>query len=410
MNPKEILVLSFSALSERKVRTLLTVLMVVVGSSLMIVLNGLSAGQAEFIDNQLNQLADNVLTVTPGQRSFRSVDTTPSIVFNTAVVNKINSLSSVDEVIPRYSGSVELNSQGRVLRTSVLAMNPDDVYVSVPGIELESDSVIKPNDPSAILVGHNVAYPDGVSFPIVNLGQSMKLTFTYVDNDGEQQSDSRTFVVSGILKESGDGSLDRSVIINEGIGNTFLKKSGKYDSLLVSLHSSEQIPQTEEDLQKMFGSSIGISSLQSRLQFRQQFTEGNNAFIQSIGVIALVVGAVGIITTLYTSVTERIKEIGTMKAIGTQNSTILLLFLMEALLIGLLGGTAGVLVGIASGHALSSVLTAPGIPNQSTITPVYRFTDTLNVWMLSVILSISAGILPAWKASTLSPLVALRRE
>jgi len=58
------------------------------------------------------------------------------------------------------------------------------------------------------------------------------------------------------------------------------------------------------------------------LQFRQQFTEGNNAFIQSIGVIALVVGAVGIITTLYTSVTERIKEIGTMKAIGAQNSTL----------------------------------------------------------------------------------------
>ena len=90
MNPKEILLLSFSALNERKVRTLLTVLMVVVGSSLMVVLNGLSAGQSQFIEDQLNQLADNVLTVTPGQRSFRIVDTTPSILFNTAVVYKIN--------------------------------------------------------------------------------------------------------------------------------------------------------------------------------------------------------------------------------------------------------------------------------------------------------------------------------
>ncbi|MGY5148734.1 MAG: ABC transporter permease [Candidatus Nitrosopumilus sp. bin_68KS] len=410
MNPKEILLLSFSALNERKVRTLLTVLMVVVGCSLMIVLNGLSAGQTQFIENQLNQLADNVLTVTPGQRSFRSVDTTPSIVFNSAVVNKINSLSSVVDVVPRYSGTVDLNSQARVLRTSVLAMNPDDVYVSVPGLEMEAGSVIKRNDPSAILVGQSVAYPDGASFPIVALGQSLKLTFRYVDTDGEQQEDSRTFVVSGILKESGDRTLDRSVIINENVGNTFLKKSGKFDSLLVSLHSAELISQAEDDLKELFGTSIGISSLQSRLQFRQQFTEGNNAFIQSIGVIALVVGAVGIITTLYTSVTERIKEIGTMKAIGAQNSTILWLFLMEALLIGLLGGTAGILVGMMSGYALSSVLSPPGFGNTSNIVPIFHFVDTLYVWLLSVALSISAGILPAWKASTLSPLVALRRE
>ena len=270
--------------------------------------------------------------------------------------------------------------------------------------------MIKRNDPSAILVGQSVAYPDGASFPIVTLGQSLKLTFRYVDAEGEQQEDSRTFVASGILKESGDRTLDRSVIINENVGNTFLKKSGKFDSLLVSLQSAELIPQAEEDLKELFGTSIGISSLQSRLQFRQQFTEGNNAFIQSIGVIALVVGAVGIITTLYTSVTERIKEIGTMKAIGAQNSTILWLFLMEALLIGLLGGTAGILVGMVSGHALSSILSPPGFRNTSNIVPIFHFIDTLYVWMLSVILSISAGILPAWKASTLSPLVALRRE
>ena len=410
MNAKEILILSFSALNERKVRTLLTVLMVVVGSSLMVVLNGLSAGQTQFIEDQLNQLADNVMTVTPGQRSFRSVDTTPSIVFNAAVVNKIKSLSSVVDVIPRYSGTVDLNSQARVLRTSILAMNPDDVYVSVPSLEMEAGSVIKSNDPSAILVGHNVAYPDGASFPIVTLGQSLKLSFTYVDDNGDQQEDSRTFVVSGILKESGDRTLDRSVIINEKTGNTFLRKSGKYDSLLISLQSAELTSQAESDLKDLFGTSIGISSLQSRLQFRQQFTEGNNAFIQSIGVIALVVGAVGIITTLYTSVTERIKEIGTMKAIGAQNSTILLLFLMEALLIGLLGGTSGIFVGMASGHALSSVLSPPGFGNSPNIIPVYHLDDTLNVWLLSVILSISAGIFPAWKASTLSPLVALRRE
>ena len=409
MNPKETFALSFSALNERKVRTFLTVLMVVVGSSLMIVLNGMSAGQSQFIDNQLNQLADNVLTVTPGQRSFRSVDTTPSIVFNSVVVSRIDSLPYVKDVVPQYSASTEMNSQARVLRVSVLAMNPEEIYVSVPSLELEPGSVIKPNDPSAILVGTSIANPDGSTFPIVTLGQSLKLTFTSVGESGEQESDSRVFVVSGILKESGDFSLDRSVIIKESVGNTFFKKSGKYDQLLVVAESSELVEEVENDIRNLYGSSIGISSLQSRLQFRQAFTEGNNGFILSIGVIALVVGAVGIITTLYTSVTERIKEIGTMKAIGTQSSSILSLFLIEALLIGLIGGTAGVVVGILAGNLLSSVVSSP-IPGSSSIEPVFHIMDLMKVWTLSVGLSVLAGILPAWKASRLSPLIALRRE
>ena len=82
--------------------------------------------------------------------------------------------------------------------------------------------------------------------------------------------------------------------------------------------------------------ALGVSTAQSSLSLRASFTSGINSFILSVGTIALVVGAVGIITTLYTSVTERIREIGTMKAIGAQSKTILSLFLVEALIIGIL--------------------------------------------------------------------------
>ncbi|MEK6946319.1 MAG: FtsX-like permease family protein [Nanoarchaeota archaeon] len=409
LNPKETFILSLSALNERKIRTLLTVLMVVVGSSLMIVLNGMSAGQTQLLEEQLNQLADNVLTVTPGQNSFQSIDTTPSMVFNSVVVSRINSLAYVEKVVPQYTGNVQLNSQSRVVSASILSMNPEDVYVSVPGLELETGSVIKPTDPSAILVGNTVANPDGSTFPIVTIGQSIRLSFSSTDSNGEQEQNSRTFVVSGILKESGDFSLDRSVIINESIGNTFLKKSGKFDSLLVVTQSADLVDVVEEEIRDLYGSSIGIASLTSRISFRQDITQSNNDFIQSVGIIALVVGAVGIITTLYTSVTERIKEIGTMKAIGTQNSSILFLFLIEALLIGMIGGTMGVVVGILAGQSLSSVISSP-LPGSSGSAPVYFIEDLLSVWFLSVGLSVIAGILPAWKASRLSPLVALRRE
>ncbi len=145
---------------------------------------------------------------------------------------------------------------------------------------------------------------------------------------------------------------------------------------------------------------------------RLQAANGTAAFNLMIGIIALVVGAVGIVTTLYNSVTERIREIGTMKAIGAQNLFILALFLVEASLIGIIGASLGLGIGVGGGYILSIATTSQvGFGGGAVhIPPIYNLSDLVNVWLLSLTLSIIAGIFPAWKASKLSPMVALRRE
>ena len=100
MHPIEIYSLSLEALKDRKVRTILTVLMVLVGSSLMIGLNGLSAGQSAFVNQQLNNLATNVLFVTSGHRTFNADTSATSIILNNVAVTTITSLPSVKEVVP----------------------------------------------------------------------------------------------------------------------------------------------------------------------------------------------------------------------------------------------------------------------------------------------------------------------
>ena len=147
-----------------------------------------------------------------------------------------------------------------------------------------------------------------------------------------------------------------------------------------------------------------------------QFQSGTAAFTLDIAFIALLVGALGIITTLYTSVNERVKEIGTMKAIGAKPIFILALFLTEALLIGILGATSAILMGIGGAYVLtgmsphSSSAAGGGQGAAPTnVTPIFVPSDLLHVWFLSLLLSLGAGIMPAWKASRLSPLEALRR-
>jgi putative ABC transport system permease protein len=410
MDKSQLFVLAFNALTERKTRTILTILMVVVGSSLIVVLNGLSAGQTQFVSDQLNKLGDDVVTVSSGQRSFRGGgDSSSSITLNSVVASKINSLPYVKEVVPIYSGSVQLLSVGNTLSASVLSMNPEKLYIMLPQLELVEGSVIKPYDQSAMLVGYNVANPPGSTSALINIGQTVKASYSYVGDDGNQQKETRSFIVSGILQQSGSNQIDRAIVINSDAGNTLLRKSSKFSSLMVQAQSSDLVDVVQQEITDTYGTTIGVSTAQSFLAFRASFTEGINSFILSVGMIALVVGAVGIITTLYTSVTERIREIGTMKAIGAQSSTILSLFLVEALLIGVLGSTLGLIVGVVAGYSFGSSL-GTGLPGTSSIPPIYLPIDLLNVWLISTGLSVVAGILPALKASKLPPIVALRRE
>jgi putative ABC transport system permease protein len=410
MHLKESFSLSFDALNDRKVRSILTILMVVVGSSLMVGLNGLSAGQSAFVNRQLNQLATNVLFVSSGQHDFRSDTAAASIIINSVTVSKFRSLPYVQDVVPEYTGSIQIFSQGNTIRSSVLAMDPQKLTVIVPNVQFVDGSTIKPNDRSALIVGDSIANPPGSTTPLITVGQTVKVTYSYTDTNGKLKQESRSFIVTAIMQPTGYNQYDRAVIINEDSGNELFHKSGKYDNLVVAAQSSDYVDTVQQEITSLYGSTIGITTPKAIMAVRANFLNGNSSFILSIGVIALIVGAVGIVTTLYASVTERIREIGTMKAIGAQNNDILTLFLVEAVLIGILGATIGSLAGIGAGYGLSSISFTPGVRSSSSITPIFLPVDMIKVWILSVVLSIAAGLFPAWKASRLSPMVALRRE
>jgi putative ABC transport system permease protein len=219
-------------------------------------------------------------------------------------------------------------------------------------------------------------------------------------------------------------------VINEDSGDSLFQRAGKYDSLFVATQSSEFVDIVEEEIRKLYGNDIGITTVKAILETIEEFTAGINAFLSSIAVVSLVVGAVGIITTLYTSVIERVKEIGTLKAMGAQNKTILALFLIEALLIGIFGATFGLVTGIGMGYGLSATFgsnshgesnddadsdteearTTTTTSSESSLNPVYLAQDMATVWVISVTLSILAGLFPAWKASRYLPVEALRSQ
>jgi putative ABC transport system permease protein len=412
MDIREIFILSLDALKERKVRSILTILMVMAGSSLLVAVNGFGAGFEKFFNNQFSNLAPNILFVSSVQQAENGspvggagTPTAPKITLNAAVIERLRSLPFIDEIIPSYQAEITLESQGESKDNSVLSIDPQKIFVIAPTLELVDGSSLRQNDPSAMIVAEDVANPPGETTPFISLGQSIRAKYSFVDDKtGESQEESKNFVVTGVMKATGNPTIDNSVIINTNAGNAFLQKSGKFDSLFVVARSSDFVDVVEEEIRSLYGNDIGITTVKAILKTVQEFTAGINAFLLSIAVISLIVGAVGIITTLYTSVIERIREIGTLKALGAQKSNILALFLAEASIIGIMGATLGLLAGVGGGY----LLTRAGPGNGPPLDPVYLPLDMISVWLISVGLSILAGLLPAWKASSVTPIEALR--
>jgi putative ABC transport system permease protein len=418
VNIKETFIFSFESLRDRKLRTILTILMVMSGSALLVAVSGIGASFTNSFNKQFSNLAPNILFISSSQQAQGGggggpgigggTSTPPKITLNSAVVNRIHSLPFVSDVISTYRGSITLQSQSESKSEAILSMDPQKLLVIAPTLEFTDGSTIQPNNPAAMIVAQDVANPPGDANPFLALGQSVKATYSFVDTDtGRQKEQSKNFIVTGIMKETGNPTIDNGIVINLQAGNSLLQKSGKFDSLFVIAQSTDAVDTVQQEIRGLYANNIGINTVKAILKTIQQFTGGINAFLSSIAIVSLIVGAVGIITTLYTAVVERTREIGTLKAIGAQNRNILALFLVEALLIGIFGATLGLLSGIGFGYALSAGI-RPG--NGPYTPPIFLANDMVRVWIISVGLSIIAGLFPALKASRLLPIVALRSQ
>lgn len=410
---KEIFLFSFEALKDRKIRSILTILMVMVGSSLLVAVNGLGTGFTFFFNKQFENLAPNILFINSAQQDPNTggiasgPPPAPKIVLNSAVMSRITSLPFVNEVIPTFQGEITLISQGETITTNSFAIDPSKLLIVSPTLEYEEGSSIRPSDPNAIIIPSDVALPPGEENQFLTIGESVRAEYSYIDpTTAKEKKETKNFVVSAIMKRTGNPTVDNAVVINTVTGNSLFQKTGKYDSLIVVAQSSDLVSLVEEEIRSLYGNNIGITTVEAIIQTIQEFTSGISSFLLSIAIISLVVGAVGTVTTLYTSVVERTREIGTLKALGAKDRDILALFLTESFLIGVIGATIGILIGIGGGYVLSSI----GSQNEDPITPVYLASNLATVWIVSVVLSTLAGLLPSLKASKTLPIEALRPQ
>ena len=417
---------SFKALRERRLRSILTILMVAIGIALITALNGLSGGINVFISDQLNTLAPNVLTITPsnplaglprpGQGPPPGAfggGTTPRISLTTLTVKAIHALPGVEEVLPSFRGSVQIVSGGKAQSSQMIGLDSTKLPHIIPSLELEAGGLIQPTDVTGIGFGFNVAHPSGEEQPFTSVGSLVTVQWERFDEIRQQYvTDKKSFIVRGIMKETGNPQYDNAALIPLSVADSMLRKSSKYDSILVVTEDSALNASVEEAIRGIYGDDIGITSPEVLLRTINTVISGFTLFISAIGGVSILVGGVGTVTTLFTSVMERTKEVGTLKAIGATGRTILLIFLAESVIIGVLGGGTGLILGAGLALVLGPLISglSGGGGNFPSFTPIFSVQVVVVILFAGILVSSIAGLYPAWRASRLLPVEALRKE
>ncbi len=405
MNVVEIINLSFESLKERRLRSSLTILMVVIGEGLLVAVDGSGRGFSDFVTDQFSLISANLLILNPRKPNFK---------VDYGTIQFIARIEGVSEVVPYIQQAVLATSQGKKENVVIMGLDHSKLPLLYPSISIEAGTFVSNTDTAGILLGNGVAYSSEEGRVFTDVGQTVRLKYTTFEEQRPVTME-RTFVVRGVLKPVGGGviPLDSMAFISKSAADAFFDRGGSFDGIYVLTESPSLNEEVQRRMTRSFGEDFTVTSPKTLVGMIQSINTNIGIFMQIVSFIALVVASVGIVTTLHTSVMERIREIGLLKALGFKNRLILTLFLNEATIIGTVGGTIGIFFGVGLAQFISvffgKAWSLGGLLRVSII-PVFSFDNFVSTLILCVFLSMASGLYPAWKASKLDPVISLRHE
>lgn len=221
----EFLILALEALKERKLRTSLTILMVIMGCSLIIAIDGLSNGTYYGINKEFEKLGTNLLIATPRSGALDIKDW---------VIDDIKRIDGVVDVIPFIQYTVVISARGETQTVVVIGIDNSKLHLIFPQISLKEGTYVSSADSSGILLGNLVAYPSSEE-TFAELGLTVKLIYYRTLEDGSTKIFQKSFIVRGILDYYGGFvvPIDKTVFISLSAADSFFQRKGVYDGFYV---------------------------------------------------------------------------------------------------------------------------------------------------------------------------------
>lgn len=395
--------LAFNNLKRRRLRSWLTMLGIFIGIAAVVSLISLGQGLQDFLNIQFEQVGGDKILIQSKTIGPPGSATNPALILTKDDLKVIKAVRGVEDAVGALvkTGPVSFRQEVEIVMVNGLNEEYLDIFGNIDALRIIKGRQLKDSDKFKAVVGYNHVFGE-LWDKKAKIGNKLEL-------------EGKDFEIIGVVKKQGNPFDDNSVWIQKDVMTDLLNIKDE-ESVIVAKSKKGFDPEKVADdikrkLRRERNEKQGQEtfSVHTMSQLLETFTDIFNvvqAVFVGIAAISLVVGGIGIMNTMYTSVLERTKEIGTMKAVGAKNSHILLLFLIESGLLGLVGGAIGVFIGIgfAKGAEYAAKTALGTNLLKASLSPVI----ILGSLAFSFIVGSLSGLLPALQASRLKPVDALR--
>ncbi|MDR0372353.1 MAG: ABC transporter permease [Nitrososphaerota archaeon] len=425
---------SFSAIKLRKLRAALTTLGVIIGIAAIVALLSITQGLQATITGQLNQgLSANTLIITPSSGSFGGggfgggglSDASSSgfslhVTDTTEIVALSPDIETAVAIISR-SGYVQTENLNR--ETTIYGVDFEQYAQVYPTFRTTEGTI--PTNPSEnqVVVGTNINQPGQNGTIFFNTGDTINITWTNATS-GLPVNKTYSANVAGVLERIGGlgigGPSDTGIYIPIEQAQSFFG-TDQCNMIIVTVKNNDNatITSVSNAITSHFSNQVSVISATAVLSLLSSVFSTIQLFLIGIAAISLLVAGIGIMNIMIVSLIERTREIGILKALGMKSRSVLAIFLGESVIIGLIGAIIGIGVGwglaIVASQVLGSGAFSPGAgggggASAFTITPLLTPEVLVGALAFGVGVSVIFALYPAWRASKLKPVDALRYE
>ncbi len=391
-------------LFRRGKRSWLTVIGIVIGITAIVALFSLGQGLEDSVTQEFEDLGANTIYVLPGS-GLEGFFGTPDSQLEDTDLEAVRRSQGVDVAGPMIYAQTQGEFRGEIQRVPLLGIPTDEsqsMIMRTNSLVVDSGRNIRDNDVRSGLAGADLT--DGSVFER-EIGLRAQITVN--------EEDVR---VVGLMERSGDPEYDRSIVMPIESVRDILDDNDRIDFIVAEVQSGQEPDDVAEAIredirrernQRPDDEDFTVSTADDLLDSFLGILNLVQYVVLGIVSIALFVGGLGIMNTMYMSVSERTKEIGIMKALGATKRQILTVYLSEAAVLGLIGGIIGIILGLGlSEIGFFFIRESLGTPLQPSRSPML-IGGALGA---SVLLGVISGYLPARKAANLEPVEAIRQE
>ncbi len=349
MDITDIVWIGYKDLSEKKMRTALTIVMVVIGIAAIVALTSQTSGISTSIQKQLSALGPTSIIMI----------STKSTGFTTADISNLETLSNVSTVIPIVEGSGTVIANGQNASVTIIGISSNGLEELSGEAQLYQGSLYADTLGPSSVIGYDVAFPTNLGgAQSIRIGEPVTLRFsgggTFGGNGGK--SETITVPVSGIMSQTGSSivPIDSSVFMSLQEAQTLLHRYS-YNIVLVEAENVSSVAPLSNLITDIYGTNARIITTQQLLTTTASIIGSITLLLGVVAGISLLVAAIGIMNVMLIAVYERTHEIGIMKSLGFRSRHILLIFVLQALMVGIIGGLLGIGLGTGASYAISTI-------------------------------------------------------